>query len=186
MKARHIPNIISVLRIGLVVPVVLALWEQRYLDALYWFVAAALSDGLDGFLAKRYGWISRLGSLLDPLADKLLLLASYAVFGWQGLLPLELVYAVYIRDVVIVAGATLYWFLLRPFDGQPLFLSKINTVLQILLIAVVMYGQGVKPVATPMLGFLVDCTFATTALSGLLYVLLWSGRVYRETHPDRT
>lgn len=185
MKARHIPNIISVLRIGLVVPVVLALWEQRYPDALYWFAAAAASDGLDGFLARRCGWTSRLGSHLDPIADKLLLLSAYAVFGWQGLLPVELVYAVFVRDGVIVAGATLYWFLLRPFDAHPLLLSKINTALQILLVAAVIYSQGVKTMAAPMLNFLVVCTFTTTVLSGLLYVLLWGERFWRESRAKR-
>ncbi|WP_054774315.1 CDP-alcohol phosphatidyltransferase family protein, partial [Methylogaea oryzae] len=153
--------------------------------ALYWFAAAAASDGLDGFLARRCGWTSRLGSHLDPIADKLLLLSAYAVFGWQGLLPADLVYAVFVRDGVIVAGATLYWRLRGPFDAHPLLLSKVNTALQILLVAAVMYSQGIKPVAAPMLNFLVVCTFVTTALSGLLYVLLWSERYRRESRAGR-
>ena len=186
LQARHIPNAISVLRIGFIYPVMLALLEQRYQDALYWFIAAGVSDGVDGFIAKQCGWTSRLGSLLDPAADKLLLLTAYGMFGLYGLLPWPLVLAVFLRDIVIVGGAAAYWFLLRPFDAKPLLLSKINTVLQILLVAAVMFSHGVRPLADAVLNFLIACTFATTGLSGLLYVLLWSNNGWHEWRQQRS
>lgn len=179
LSPRNIPNVISVLRIGLVWPVLTALLARRYPEALGWFVVAGLSDGVDGLLARRFGWISRLGSLLDPLADKILLLTCYIVFGWQGLLPAALVWAVALRDVLIVGGAVLYWFLAHPFEARPLVLSKINTLLQILLIAVVLYSQSIRPLAGPVMDWLVACTFGTTVLSGFLYVWLWGNRYRR-------
>src|SRR3990172_3309285 len=105
MGLKDIPNIISLLRMALVPPVVILLLNGYYGWALLVFVSAGLSDGLDGYLAKRFGWRSRLGAILDPLADKLLLVASYLTLGWLGQLPLWLVAVVVGRDIVIVAGA---------------------------------------------------------------------------------
>ena len=105
MNARDIPNIISVLRIVLVVPIIVLMLEQQFAAALLLFFVAGLSDGLDGYLAKRNNWGSRLGSILDPLADKLLLISSYVALGWLGLIPVWLVAVVLIRDIVIVSGA---------------------------------------------------------------------------------
>ena len=105
MKRSDIPNLITVMRIVLVVPVSWSLLRQEFGLALALFFVAGVSDGLDGFLAKHYGWSSRLGALLDPLADKALLVACYASLAWIGLLPVWLLVLVVARDVVIVAGA---------------------------------------------------------------------------------
>jgi cardiolipin synthase len=180
MKARHIPNLISLLRIGLVLPVLWAVWLRQYPQALAWFAVASLSDGVDGFIARRYGWTSRLGSHLDPMADKLLLLSVYAMLGWQGVLPAMLVAAVIARDVVIVCGGVLYWFLRHPFDGRPLRLSKLNTLLQILLALAAIYSQGVRPLPEPALAALMAAVFASTLASGLLYLWVWGRRFFRE------
>ncbi|MDE2089174.1 MAG: CDP-alcohol phosphatidyltransferase family protein, partial [Gammaproteobacteria bacterium] len=109
MTRRDLPNLISVLRMLLVLPVVALLMTEHYREALLLFGLAGLSDALDGFLAKRYGWTSRLGAVLDPLADKILLVSSYIALGWLRLLPLWLVAAVIVRDLVIVIGAAVYW-----------------------------------------------------------------------------
>jgi len=85
---RHLPNLISMLRILMVPPVAWLIVEQHYALALGLFVVAGVSDGVDGFLAKHYGWTSRLGSILDPLADKLLLSVSFVTLAWLGHLPL--------------------------------------------------------------------------------------------------
>ena len=87
MKWRDLPNLISVFRIVLVVPIEYLLLQQHYVSAMILFFLAGISDGLDGFLAKRFNWTSRLGSVLDPLADKLLLVCTYLVLGWLGHLP---------------------------------------------------------------------------------------------------
>ena len=85
---QQLPNIISVFRMLLVVPVVGSLLQQQFGMALVLFAIAGFSDGLDGFLAKHFGWQSRLGSILDPLADKLLLVSSFLTLTWMGFVPL--------------------------------------------------------------------------------------------------
>ena len=87
MNRSDIPNIISMLRIILVIPTVMLLLNERYGQALILFAVAGASDGLDGYIAKRYHYVSRLGTILDPLADKLLLVCTYLALGWLGLLP---------------------------------------------------------------------------------------------------
>jgi cardiolipin synthase len=114
MRARDIPNLITVGRILLVAPTTWALLQQHYRLALVLFLVAGISDGVDGFLAKHYNWSSRLGALLDPVADKALLVCSYAALTWTGLLPLWLFVLVILRDTVIVGGAMVAARLDRP------------------------------------------------------------------------
>ncbi|MGD2138371.1 MAG: CDP-alcohol phosphatidyltransferase family protein, partial [Gammaproteobacteria bacterium] len=108
MKARDIPNIITLFRFLLVPPVVVLLLKQQFASALVVFGIAGFSDALDGFLAKHYDWTSRLGGLLDPLADKLLLLGCFITLGWLGLIPWWLIVLVVVRDIVILTGAVVY------------------------------------------------------------------------------
>ena len=124
MSLRFIPNAICVVRMLLVAPLVLWIVEGRYAAALTVLVVAGLSDGLDGFLAKRFSWQTRIGGLLDPAADKLLLVAVFVSLTYVGLLPLELTFVVVARDVVIVLGAICYqWFIWRV--GIPRVHSKV-------------------------------------------------------------
>jgi Phosphatidylglycerophosphate synthase len=123
LKLTDLPNIISVLRLIAVIPVVYLLVVQEFGWALILFVIAGISDGLDGFLAKHYGWQSRLGGLLDPLADKILLVCCFLVLGSQGLIPLWLVLAVIFRDLVIVSGALLYNYLVAEVKAAPILIS---------------------------------------------------------------
>lgn len=180
LEARHLPNLISMLRILLVVPVVQLLLAGRYAWALGLFVLAGVSDGLDGFLAKRYGWQSRLGSFLDPAADKLLLLSCFIVGGWQELMPIWLVAAVVLRDLIIVLGASAYYLLLGPYDGQPLISSKINTFLQLFYVFLVLCRQSALPAPAFLIDVLALATLATTLLSGGLYVQIWGRQWLRE------
>lgn len=182
MKARHIPNIISVFRILLVYPVVSFLLERRFDWALTLFIVAGVSDALDGFLAKHFHWQSRLGSYLDPLADKLLLVSCFIAAGWLGLIPAWLVALVLLRDLVIVAGAVSYYFLLRPFEGQPHFVSKLNTFFQLLLIVAVLFHHGVAQLPDLVLSLLVGTVLLTTVASGVIYVYVWGQRYWQETH----
>ncbi len=185
MDARHIPNLITVLRILLVYPVNHFLLERRFGLALGLFVLAGLSDGLDGFLAKHYHWQSRLGSYLDPLADKLLLVSSFLSLAWLGLVPVWLTAAVVLRDGVILAGAIAYYFLLKPFEGQPHWTSKVNTFLQLLLVVSVLFSQGVWPLAEGLLFFLILVVLVTSLVSGAIYVHVWGSRYLRETRSPR-
>lgn len=180
LEPRHLPNLISVLRIVLVVPVVHMLLSGRYGWALVLFVLAGVSDGLDGFLAKHYGWQSRLGSFLDPAADKLLLLSCFVVGAWQGLMPLWLVAAVVLRDLLIVFGASAYYLLLGPYDGQPLASSKINTFLQLFYVFLVLSQQSSAAVPDYLIQGVALLTLATTLTSGAFYVKVWGRNLLRE------
>ena len=101
---RHLPNAICILRILLTLPIVVALEQGQYSFALSLFAVAAVSDGVDGYLAKRFGWISELGKFLDPLADKILLVSVFLACVWQELVPVWLAAAAIARDVLISAG----------------------------------------------------------------------------------
>ena len=184
MNGRHIPNVITVFRLLLVPPVAYLILQRDYTTALVLFAIAGASDGLDGFLAKRYRWTSRLGGLLDPLADKLLMVSTYLCLGWQGLIPPWLVAAVLLRDVVIVSGALAYHFRVEKVQAEPSVISKLNTVVQILLVLAVMFAHTPwtpPPSFAPALAFLVYAVLATTVLSGAHYVWTWAHRAQRVT-----
>ena len=106
MSLRWLPNAISLLRIGLILPILYSVVTERYTIALAMFVFAALSDGLDGWLAKHFGWHSRFGALLDPIADKLLVAGMFVTLYVGDFIPLWLAAVVILRDVVIIGGAT--------------------------------------------------------------------------------
>ena len=159
------------------VPIGWLILEQRYTEALILFFIAGASDGVDGFLAKHYGWTSRLGGILDPLADKLLLVSCLSVLTWNGLIPVWLLAMVIIRDVVIVAGATVYNFRIARFEAQPTFISKINTVAQILLVLLVMIVQAGQWTDDRWISGLIVIVAFTTIWSGVDYIRIWSRRV---------
>jgi len=170
---RHIPNIISILRILLVIPVVMLLLERQYGAALILFAIAGISDGVDGFLAKHFGWQSRLGSILDPLADKLLLVCSFLSLAWLGLIPLALVVAVMLRDLIIVLGAIALHYRYGHFEMQPTRVSKVNTFCQIVLVLAVVFYHGEFAQIPWIVDSLVYIVWATTLISGANYVWIW-------------
>ena len=176
MQARHIPNLISGLRIILVVPLVWLIVSYRYEAALLVFAVAGVSDAVDGFLARRFDWRSRLGGMLDPVADKLLLIACFVSLGWVGALPLWLVVLVILRDVIIVSGGLCYHWLIASYDAAPTLPSKLNTFTQLLLVLVVIVNQGLWMVPQPVISLLMLATAATTVLSGVGYVVIWGRR----------
>lgn len=131
MKLKYIPNMICVGRIILVAPIVVYLSEARYGLALALIVVAGLSDALDGYLARRFDWRTRLGGLLDPAADKLLMFAVFVTLTWMGWVPVWFTAIVVGRDVIIILGTVAYQLLVEPVHGEPTRASKLNTVLQI-------------------------------------------------------
>lgn len=176
MTRRDIPNLISLFRILLVAPLVWAMLGQHYHWVVLLFVVGGLSDALDGYLARRNGWTSRLGSILDPLGDKLMLAAVFLVLGWQGHLPLWLVALIIGRDVVIIAGAIAYHFVVHRYEMAPSRVSKLNTVLQIGLAAAVVVSLALGPLPQAISMALVWLVAATTLLSGLDYIWVWGRR----------
>lgn len=179
MKRSDIPNLITVLRILLVAPVAWALLQREFELALALFLVAGFSDALDGFLAKHYGWTSRLGALLDPLADKILLVTCYAALTWIGLLPYSLLVLVVSRDVVIVAGAVVYNFRIQRLDAHPTLISKLNTLLQILLILLLIFQQVTPWVEASWIHLLIYAVTVSVVWSGVDYVVTWSRRARR-------
>lgn len=179
MRLHFLPNLISVLRILLVGPVAWCLLTQRYAEALLLFVVAGISDGIDGYLAKRFSWQSRLGSILDPLADKLLLVTTYLVLAWLEVLPMWLMAAVVARDIVVVGGALAFHWLVGRYAMAPSLVSKANTVAQIVLAVAAVASLSVLPVPPWMLDGMIMVVFATTLLSGADYVWTWGSRAYR-------
>lgn len=173
---RSLPNLITFLRILLVVPFVWALLHGGSGQALLLFAVAGASDGLDGFLAKRFGWTSRLGAVLDPVADKLLLLAAYLTLGWLGQLPTWLVGLVVLRDVVIVGGAVAYYRLFGEYDMEPLLLSKFNTVCQIGLAVLVLLLTWRHEAGDTLISAGSYLVAVTTLSSGVAYVWVWTRR----------
>lgn len=179
MKRSDIPNIITVFRFLLVPPLVLLLLNHQYGIALIVFCVAGFSDALDGFLAKRYGWSSRMGALMDPLADKLLLVSSFVTLGWLGWIPLWLVALVILRDMVIVIGAMIYHWCVEYIDtAYPTLLSKLNTFTQLLLVMAVMFSQSVQALPFLWIDILLYSVLATTIWSGLDYVWIWGRRAW--------
>lgn len=166
---RHLPNLISLLRIALIWPIITSLEQGAYSRTLLLLFIAAFSDGLDGFLAKRYNWTSELGKTLDPIGDKLLLIAVFLVATWYGLIPHWLTIVAVARDVMIGLGAMIYRVGWGPLHGRPFISSKINTLLQLLYVLAVVAHAGFalpSPGIVAVLGWL---TCATVLLSGFLY-----------------
>jgi cardiolipin synthase len=171
---RHIPNALCVLRMLLVAPVAYLLAEGEYRLTLWLFGLAAFTDGLDGFLAKRYGWMSELGRILDPLADKILLVGVFITLAALRDVPAWLAITAVARDVVITAGAITYNALYGYPHGQPTAVSKLNTLCQIVFLLLVVAGRAGEhayDLAITVFGALV---FVTTVVSGIDYVITYS------------
>lgn len=169
----NLPNLITLGRL-LCVPLAIWLVLANDLQAAFWlFVAAGLSDAIDGFIAKRFDQRSRLGALLDPIADKALLVSMFVTLGLAGHLPAWLVILVVFRDVLIVGGFLLVTALAHAMHWEPLFISKLNTALQIALIAVVLsrFGLGIADFGLGRI--LIYAVAATTVISGAAYLVRW-------------
>ena len=144
------------------------------MTAAFWlFVAAGLSDAVDGFIAKRFNQRSRLGALLDPLADKVLLLSMFVTLGIADRLPTWLVILVVFREVLIIGGFLLAAAVAQPIPTTPLAVSKLNTALQITLVAAVLAQLGLGLADFGVTLVLVYAVALTTVLSGGGYLVRW-------------
>jgi cardiolipin synthase len=184
VRLRDIPNIISLARLLAVIPVVFLLLEHAFGWALVLFVLAGISDALDGYLAKHFGWRSRLGGILDPLADKVLLVACFLVLGTLSLIPIWLVVAAVFRDLLITGGALLYNYRIEELEAAPIATSKINTVLQILLVVLVMADAGPLPLPDGVIDTLVWACLGSVVVSGAQYVWIWGRKARRKGFMD--
>ena len=172
---RALPNIVTVLRI-LAVPVVVVLMIDNALATAFWVIlVAGLSDGLDGFLAKRLDAVTRLGTYLDPIADKTLLIAVFVCLTVMGFVPGWIVCLVIMRDLLIIGGVLLSNVVALDWNVEPIAVSKLNTGLQIALVMSVL----IKPALELELPYLTDVLLylagLTTIVSGTLYLSRWTG-----------
>ena len=182
---RSIPNIITILRILLIVPTAGLLLDERYLAGLILAAIAGLSDALDGALARRFSWSSSFGAYADPLADKLLVGTMFLILLWQGHVPLWLAVVVISRDVIILLGALAYRLIFEKVELNPSFISKLNTAMQITMLLLVLVGLvdagPLSRFAVAILdpwGFVVVATLGVS--SGVDYVFTWGRRAILE------
>jgi len=167
----NLPNLITLLRL-LSVPLTIWLILGNSFAAAFWvFVCAGASDALDGYIAKRFDCRTQIGALLDPVADKAMLASVYVALGLAGQLPSWLVFLVILRDVLIVGGYVLIQTVSAPRQFEPLYISKINTLAQILLVAFVLAHLGFDLADGEVTRFLVAATAVTTLWSGLSYLV---------------
>jgi len=174
LSPSNIPNLICFARIALVIPIIRLLWQEQFLLSLLLILIAGLSDILDGYLAKKNNWRSYLGAVLDPAADKILLVSLFITLQSMDLIPLWLTLTVILRDLMIVFGLSLYRYFVGVPQPKPTRISKFNTLLQLAFIILVILAQGIQfpfAILSMVCGSLV---FVTSILSGLDYWIIWS------------
>mgnify|MGYP001588279825 FL=1 len=170
----NLPNAITLARL-FVVPVIVVMILDGRMEAAFWLaLCAAVSDAIDGIVAKQFNMETVLGAYLDPIADKALLVCAYIALGHEGYLPMWLVVAVVSRDVLIVGGALLFHTLTQSLEMTPLMVSKVNTAAQLILAVVVVGSEAFGIHSSGIRDMLVYVVGATTLVSGATYVIGWT------------
>jgi cardiolipin synthase (CMP-forming) len=179
-----IPNYITMFRFILVPFIVMALLSGYVGAALIGFVVAGVSDGIDGFIARRYNQGSELGAYLDPIADKLLLVSLFVVLGFVKELPVWLVVIVVSRDIFIIGAVLLGAVIGKPLEMHPLLVSKANTAFQIILVAVTLADIAFDFSLTGIRMVLVWIVALLTAASATAYLMTWTKHMagYEQEH----
>lgn len=181
-----VPNVITFIRLGLLPVLLWALAAREYETAFWLFVAASLGDGLDGWLARKLDQMSRLGALLDPIADKLTILGIAWILATEGTLPVWMAALMSVRDLVIVAGALAYRQVVGSLEMAPTRLSKLNTLLEFLLLALALMLANRWIAAEPWLTPYLAVVAFTIVASGAQYVWVWGYMAYEaKDHADR-
>ena len=170
----NIPNLITLSRLMSVPLMIWLIVGHEFGVAFGVFILAGISDGLDGFIAKRFDCRTRIGALLDPAADKALLSSVFVALGIEEFLPNWLVILVVFRDVTIIGGFVLLQALMAPRNFNPLYISKLNTLMQIALVGYVLGRLGLGFSDGLLTEILVGLTAVTTVLSGLSYLVRWA------------
>jgi cardiolipin synthase (CMP-forming) len=178
---RQIPNVITVARVLLVIPTAWCLIEGRYVQALVLMAVAGASDAVDGWLARRFDWVTWFGAAVDPLADKILVGVLFITLTVEGALPLWVAGIAIGRDVVILTGAAAYRLMFKHIEFAPTLLSKANTLVQIVVLLLLLLALCEFPTVSPIaasvahpFGFWLVAVLAV--LSGADYVVTWGRR----------
>lgn len=181
----QIPNLLTLLRIAACPVLVLLLSDRSYDIAIIVFFAAGITDGLDGYIAKRYNFVSSLGAILDPIADKLLIASAYIMLVILEGIPFWLLIVVMFRDLVIVVGYLVLVMMGDEVPMNPTYTSKVNTFLQISLVILVLVVKADWLVIPFLLDALVLGVLITTVVSGSQYVWAWGIRQPPAKTPKR-
>ena len=170
----QIPNLLTMLRIVATPVIVLLLYQRSYESALILFLAAGITDGLDGFIAKRFNFVTRLGAMLDPLADKMLLISALIMLTIIGDIPFWLIIFVVFRDVLIIGGYVMLESLEEDeMSPTPSYISKLNTFLQISQVIGVLIEKAQWFHFSFALDLLIGGVLLTTIASGMHYLWIW-------------
>ncbi|MBK9081971.1 MAG: CDP-alcohol phosphatidyltransferase family protein [Rhizobiales bacterium] len=168
-----LPNIITLGRLILVPIIIVMIASSRWDEAFLVFVLAGVSDAVDGFLAKRFDLRTELGSYLDPIADKALLVSIYVTLAIRDVIPPWIAILVVSRDVMIVGAVIMSWLLAKPVEIRPLVVSKLNTAAQIAFAAGVLAAKAFDwPLAAPFRVAIYGVA-ALTAASLAAYFAQW-------------
>ncbi|MBN8981840.1 MAG: CDP-alcohol phosphatidyltransferase family protein [Rhizobiales bacterium] len=170
----NLPNIITLMRIILVPVIIWAIASHQMKLAFAIFIVAGVSDAIDGFLAKRFNMVTEIGALLDPVADKALLVSIYMTLGISGSIPGWLVILVVSRDVMIVGAVIISWLLQNPIPMNPLMVSKLNTAAQVAFAALVLASLGFGFEAAAFETILMIAVAVLTSLSMVFYLIEWT------------
>ena len=169
----NLPNIISLGRLC-AVPVIIWLILTDNMKGAFWItLIAAISDAIDGIIAKAFNQVTILGGYLDPIADKSLLVCCFLALGYQGYFPIWFVILVVFRDLVIIGGALSFHLMTHSLEMKPIMLSKINTLLQLILIVFVLGSEGFNLNISMSHQFMIYVVGVITLLSGSSYIFLW-------------
>ena len=168
-----LPNLITIARLILVPLVIVMIVNGRWDEAFFLFVAAGVSDAIDGFIAKRFDMKSELGAYLDPLADKALIVSIYITLAMVGAIPTWLVIFVVARDLMIVAAVILSWLMDRPVTIAPLLVSKLNTAAQIAFAALALGSRafGIDPGHVSTIGEILVALLTLASMTA--YLAFW-------------
>jgi len=169
LTVKQIPNFLSLLRLLLAVPIFILILREDYWSVLWVIFIAGVSDGIDGWLARKLDAVSYFGALMDPLCDKVLLLSAYLALALVDLLPLWVVLFMALRDVIIVAGAVVYYWQFGRYEMQPTLLGKMTTVMQIAF-ALLLLMQQIYPLFPPLI--------VNIGLLGVILMIFFSGGHY--------
>ena len=178
MNFSHLPNILTIFRIILVPFSLTHLLIGNHLLAFYLFIIAGLSDGVDGYLARRFNWSSYFGSFADPLADKLLLISAFIALAYIDKLPMWAMILVIVRDITIMSGAAAWYCLLGEIDFKPMLLSKCNTVLQVLLVFLLLFELAYNAIPEFLITIVLASVVFTTIVTFIGYVWVWGNKAY--------
>lgn len=179
-----IPNLITIGRLFVVPLTIWLIISGEHLLAFWAFVIAGVSDGVDGFIARSFNQRSDLGAYLDPIADKALLVSIYVTFAITGVLPVWLAILVVSRDLLIVGGVVLSWMVGQPVAMRPRAISKVNTVFQIVLAAVVLADQAFAPGLTWLPSTLIAIVGLLTLSSAIVYAVDWVRHMSEDVPPS--